>query len=498
MRVLSSDAFRKIDDYCINKLSIPELILMENAALKVIKNIDLSCDKFVIICGQGNNGGDGFAAARHLLALNKKIKVFFVGTIEKMSRSCSANYNMLKNLSVDIFFIKDYEEIKVLCNALLQWDVVIDALFGTGLSRNIEGVYKAVINTINEEAKYIISIDVPSGLNSDTGEIMGISIISNKTVTLEAYKLGFLNYMADKYTGTVVVENIGVPEFILEQFSEGRFISDSTMIRNSLIKRGKYANKGDFGRILLFAGSKGYSGAAYICTEAAVKSGGGLVTLCCPDEIMPIVNSKLTEAMTADRRDKGKIADLLNKCDAVGFGSGMGNSAETLELLQYVIMNAKVPVIIDADGINALSRNLKLLSEKKSSIIITPHLGEMSRITNLSIEYIKNNRIQVAEEFARENNIIVLLKGYNTVITDGKTTIINSTGSSAMASGGMGDCLTGIVAAFAAANKKTLAAVYCAAYVHGYAGDMLAQEMYSVNAEEVLKKLPYAIKAVEN
>lgn len=498
MRVLSSETFRKIDEYCINKLNIPELILMENAALKVIKNLDLSVDNFVVVCGQGNNGGDGFAVARHLLAQNKKINVFFVGTIEKMSESCSANYRILKNLSVDILNIKGAEEVSTLCNALLSADIVIDAMLGTGLSRVTEGILGEVIGVINENSRYTVSIDVPSGLSSDTGEVMGTSIISNKTITLEAYKVGFLNYSAEAYTGTIVVENIGVPEAILEKFGKARFIADKKMIKNNLVKRDKHAHKGDFGRVLLFAGARGYSGAAYICTEAAVKSGGGLVTLCCPKDILPIVNCKLVEAMTAVITDREKIASLIEKCDAIAFGSGMGNSSETLELLNYVIDKAKVPIIIDADGINVLSNNLNLLSKKKAPIIITPHLGEMARLTKYSIDYIRENRIKVAEEFAKQKGVIVLLKGYNTVITDGETTIINSTGSSAMASGGMGDCLTGIIAAFAAANKDSLAAVYCAAYVHGYAGDMLAEDMYSVNAAEVLQKLPYAIKLVES
>lgn len=498
MRFLRTETFRKIDKYCIQQLKISETILMENAAIKVVNNVDQNKNSFTIVCGVGNNGGDGFAAARHLIALNKKVSVFFVGVLEKMSKSCEVNYNILKNMGGQITNIANSEDVSKLEQELIKSDITIDALFGTGLSRKIENIYEAVIAAINEYSAYTIAIDVPSGLNSDTGVVMGTGVRSNRTITFQAYKEGFLNYEAEPYTGEVIVENIGIPEAVMEKCCEKKFISDSTLIGEWIIKRNRYAHKGDFGRALVFAGSKGYSGAAYICTEAAVKSGSGLTTLCCPENIMAALGGKLTEAMLVASSDKAKIAELLVKSNSIAFGPGMGLNEDTYLKLQYVLREAECPIVIDADGLNALKDNLDLLIDKKAPVVVTPHAGEMARLAKLPIDYINQNRMKAAEDFAKRYAVIVLLKGYNTIITDGKTTIINPTGSSAMASGGMGDCLTGIIAAFLAGGQDALEAASCAAYVHGYTGDRLSENMYSVTASEVIKQLPYVIKELKN
>lgn len=498
MRFLKAETFRKMDSYCIEELKLPELVLMENAALKLVKNLEADKNSIAVVCGHGNNGGDGFAAARHLFALNKTVKVFFVGVLNKMSKSCKINYNVLKNMGVQITNITSMEDISEFEQEILKSDVTIDALFGTGLSRPVEGIYESVISAINEKSHYVMSIDVPSGLNSDTGTVMGISVKSNKTVTFQAYKEGFLNYEAEAYTGEVAVENIGIPEFVMDKCCEKNFILDRALIKDSLIRRNKYAHKGDFGRLLIFAGSKGYAGAAYICTEAAVKSGTGLTTLCCPENIMPVMGSRLTEAMTVSDNDKAKAAEIIKRCSAIAIGPGIGIGEDTFGKLQYILSEARCPVVIDADGLNALSHDLTILKEKKVPVVITPHLGEMARLTKFPIDYIKDNRIKVAEDFARKYEVVVLLKGYNTIITDGTTVMINPTGSSAIASGGMGDCLTGIIAAFLAGGQNCLTAAFCAAFVHGYSGDKLAENMYSVTASQMLEQIPYTIKELQN
>jgi NAD(P)H-hydrate epimerase len=266
------------------------------------------------------------------------------------------------------------------------------------------------------------------------------------------------------------------------------------MIRDSLVTRDKYSHKGDYGRILIVAGSKGFTGAAYICTQGAVRSGAGLVTLCCDKEIQEILSSKLTEAMNITFDEKDKLQNLIEKSDVIAIGPGMGNNESTFEILKYIIKNCNKPIVIDADGINVLKGRMDIIREKKSEIIITPHLGELSRITGLSIDYLKENRLNVAKDFANENGIIVLLKGYNTIITDGKVTIINSTGNSAMASGGMGDCLTGMIASFIGQGYGPINAAYIAAFIHGYCGERLSDEMFCINASDILKNLPYVIK----
>lgn len=498
MKLATGMVMKEIDNYCIGDLKLPGIVLMENAALKVVGNLDLkNINCFAVVCGKGNNGGDGFAIARHLVVLEKKVEVFLIGTKEGMSEDCLTNYNILLNMGVNITKINNVEDVNELRDAAARCEVTIDALFGTGLSKNVDGIYDMVISVINENSSYILSVDVPSGFNSDTGKIMGNSIKANKTVTFQLYKKGFLSYGSDKYTGEVIVEAIGVPQWVVDKFHENEFIVDRQMVKEKLQVRDKYAHKGDYGRVLIAAGSKGFTGAAYICAESAVRSGAGLVTLCCSEDIQPVLSAKLVEAMTITFKERNRLKEAVEKCSAIAIGPGMGNNEETLEGVRYALKNSSCPVVIDADGINVLKDNLELIKNRENKVVLTPHLGEMSRITGLSIDYIKQNRIEVSQQFAKEYGVVVLLKGYNTVITDGTITMINPTGNSSMASGGMGDCLTGIIGSFIGQGYNPLEAAFLAAYVHGYAGDKLSEKMFCVNAEHVIENIPYVIKELQ-
>jgi NAD(P)H-hydrate epimerase len=467
---------------------------MENAALKVLRNIDMVYNSFVIVCGSGNNGGDGFALARHLHILGKKVELFLIGKESGLSGDCKINYNIVKNLGVRISYINNMEDINALRESVENCEVTIDAIFGTGLSRNIEGIYGLVIDIVNENSRYTVAVDIPSGLDSDTGKVLGNSVRANKTITFAAYKRGFLNYGSDRFTGEVVVEDIGIPQCVIEKYYEKEIILEEVLIREKLKARNKYSHKGDFGRVLLIAGSKGFTGAAYIAPEAAVKCGAGLVTLGCPEAIQPTLSSKLVEAMTISIEEDEKLKETIVKANAIAIGPGLGNNEKTLELLKYLLKNSVCPVVIDADAINVLEGNLSLLKNKNCKVILTPHHGEMSRITELSTEYILQHRLEAAKDFAKEYEVTLLLKGYNTVITDGNYTFVNPTGSSTMASGGMGDCLTGIITAFLGQKYSPIEAAAIGAYIHGYCGDRLAEDMFSVTASDVLVKLPFAIK----
>jgi NAD(P)H-hydrate epimerase len=489
---------RSIDSYCINELKIPGIVLMENAALKVVKNIDLDkYESFCIVCTKGNNGGDGFAIARHLHIFNKKIEVFLVGGKENMKPDCKVNYEILKNLGINVNSVDNVEDINDLRDSIEINEVTIDAIFGTGLSRNVEGIFDSVISIINENSRYIVSVDVPSGLDSNTGKTLGNCIKANKTVSFELYKRGFLNYGTDKFLGKIVIEKIGIPKKAIIKFHNNEFIMDKHMIKENLIKRDKYCHKGDYGKVTIFAGSKRFTGAAYICAEGAVRSGSGLVTLCCPEEIQPIVSSKLVEAITVSFEEENIVEELIEKSDAIAIGPGMGNNKNTFDILKKVINKAKNVVIIDADAINVLKDNLQVLEQKKCKIVLTPHFGEMSRITGMPIEYIKENRLEVSQNFAKENKVIVLLKGYNTIITDGVNTVINPTGNSSMASGGMGDCLTGMITSFIGQGYEVMDSVCIAAFIHGYCGEKLSKEMFCVNASHLLNNIPFAIKELQ-
>lgn len=495
MKVVTSEIMRKIDSYCIEELKIPGIVLMENAALKVIKNIDLAKNNsFTVICGKGNNGGDGLAVSRHLITLGKKAEVFLMGSDENISEDAKINAYILKNMGVKINRVSNVEDINDLRDSIVRNDITIDAIFGTGLCREVEGIYYQVISIINENSSYTLSIDVPSGFNSDTGKIMGNCVTAHKTVSFQMFKRGFLSYNTDKLTGEVVVENIGIPEAVVDKFHNNEFIMDENMIKDKFIARDKYCYKGDYGRVLIFAGSMGFSGAAYISSQSAVRTGAGLVTLCCDNSIRGILSEKLSEAMTISYDDRERLAELVEKSNAIAVGPGMGMSSQTLETLSYIIKNAECPVVIDADGINVLKDNLDILKERKKEIVITPHFGEMSRITGCSIDEIRDNRIEIAKNFAEKYGVIVLLKGYNTIISDGTTTIINPTGNSSMASGGMGDCLTGMVASLIGQGYSAFESACMAAYIHGFTGERLSKKMFCVNATHLLEELPYTMK----
>lgn len=266
------------------------------------------------------------------------------------------------------------------------------------------------------------------------------------------------------------------------------------LISSMIPIRKEDGHKGTYGRILIVAGSKGYTGAAYLSTEAALRSGGGLVTLATREDVMDIMAIKLYEAMTLGIEDDKRFMESIDKSDVIAIGPGMRNDEFTFKTVRTVLNKAKVPVVIDADGINCLQSDLDILKSSNCDIVITPHLGEMARITKLSIKYIEEHRREVAEEFAKKYGIVVLLKGKNTIITDGNKTFINPTGNSAMASGGMGDTLTGIIAALIGQGLSTLNGAACGAYIHGKAGDILGKDMYSLLARDVIDIIPSVMK----
>lgn len=498
MRIGTSSISKNIDKYYIEKIGMPGIVLMENAALKVLSHIDLSRNYYVIICGTGNNGGDGLAVARHLKVMGKNVKVFLISENKKLSEDCRINYEIFKNIGGDISLVDNFNKLDKVKDGVAKADIIIDAILGTGISRELSELYLCVIRLVNESNSDIISIDVPSGMNSDTGEIYGDCIRAHKTVTFQLYKLGFITWGSDTYTGEVIVEDIGIPLDIIKKYHNEMFMTEREQICEVIPSRKSYGFKGDYGRVLVISGSVGLSGAAYITTESIVKCGAGLVTLCTPKELQPILSEKLVEAMTVSFDDTEKLEELIKKSSVIAFGPGLGNTGNTLKLLNKVLLNAKCPLVIDADGINVLKDNIGFLKNYNYPVIITPHIGEIERICSYTKEYIIKNRVSVAKEIAKANGIIVLLKGYNTVITDGEKTYINPTGNSAMASGGMGDCLTGIIAGLIAQGIDPFKAVYSGAYIHGYIGEKLSKDSYTVIARDVIDYLPKAIMEIKD
>lgn len=498
MRIGTAKSTKILDTACVNEYKIPLIVMMENAVLSAFKHMDIEENQnYVIVSGVGNNGGDGLGIARQLLAKGKNVEVFIVGKLEKLSECSKINYNILRAMDIKVNIVENgsMDDLK---SSIKRSDIVIDCIFGTGLEREVNGIFYDVIKLINENKNKTYSIDVPSGINATTGDILGICIKADKTISFEFYKRGFLKYETKEFIGEVVVEHIGIPEYILEKYDDKEYITDIELIKNNIKAKDKFAFKSDFGKVALFAGSKGFIGAAYIATQAAVKSGSGLTTLISDSYVQDIASQKLCEAMTLDIREDKKVEKLIKGCSAIGFGCGMGDNDDTYNKLGYILKNTTCPIIIDADGLNVLKNKKELLEKNQDRIIITPHLGEMARLTGYSINYIRDNKIDVAKEFANKYKVVVLLKGYETVITNGKYTYINPTGNSAMANGGMGDTLLGMITSFVGQGMTNLMGTVCAAYIHGYIGETLSKDLYTVNATDVINLIPQIMKELSD
>ncbi len=483
---------------------VPSIVLMENAAIACVnelkKDFDLTGKSVAVFCGKGNNGGDGLAIARHLYNMGVDTGVFLVNG-NSYTGDAKINFDIVSGMDIPLDTVADTEGLE---HIIRSYDIVVDAIFGTGISGNVRGTAYDVIKIINENAKYILSVDVPSGINSDSGEICGICINADKTVTFAGYKIGMLMYPASECTGEIKVDMISMPKSAIDSQDIRVNVTDDEFIRSKIKPRKSNSHKGDYGKLLIIAGSKGMSGAAYMSAQAALKSGAGLITLASCESVNAVLEAKTTEVMTCALPDNDghisadaavKILELMENADAVLIGPGLGRSADTEEIVRCVLHNSSVPVIVDADAINAVARDKEILSECACELIFTPHTMEMSRLTGLDVSYIEENRIELSREFCEEVGAVLLLKGPHTVVTaPSLMQYINITGNPGMASGGSGDVLAGIIAALLARGIDCEAAAAAAAYIHGTAGDiaMAKYGMESMSATDVLDCLPEA------
>lgn len=503
-----AEEMRAVDRAAAQKGGIPGIVLMENAALACVRELyrdhALKGKTVAVFCGKGNNGGDGLAIARHLFVRGIDVNVFLVSG-NSFKGDAAVNYEIVKNAGIPIDTVIDCDGLEYIVRS---YDIIVDAILGTGISGTVRGMAYDVIKIINENARYILSVDVPSGINSDSGEICGVCINADKTVTFAGYKMGMFMYPAADCTGVIVPDMISVPENIIESQGLQVNVTDEGFVRSVIKKRGNNTQKGDYGRLLIIAGSAGMSGAAYMSAQAALKSGAGLVTLACCRSVNTALEAKTTEVMTLPLEDEGghisamALPEILKRLDRVGavlIGPGLGVSQDAEEILKGVLKNSRVPVIIDADAINIAARNKGMISNSSCELVFTPHAMEMSRLSGLDVAYIESNRIQVSREFSEEYGAALLLKGHHTVVTaPDLTQYINTTGNPGMASGGSGDVLAGIIAALVSRGIGCASAAAAAAYLHGAAGDMAAMRYgdESMSASDILECLPHAFRHI--
>lgn len=507
MKIVTAHTMQETDKRAIEECGIPGLRLMENAGRVCVEEI---LDTFgpkghaVILAGRGNNGGDGYVIARLLVLKGWSAKVIILAEREQISGDAAVNLEKLP-AGTAVFCTSEGQLSTLHSEEIFKADVLIDALLGTGLRSDISGIYLEAINLLNASDRPIVSIDIPSGIHGTTGRVLGDAIRANLTVTFAFAKLGLILYPGAEHTGRLVVADIGIPQHLMESAPGYDFLNEEA-IRPLLQRRDRQAHKGVFGHCLIIAGSTGKTGAAALSANSAVRAGSGLVTLAAAESIHPILEIKTTEAMTVPLPDTGSghlssssftaLEKLLPGKDAVALGPGLDRRPGTVSLIHTLVNTITLPLVIDADGLNALSEDMTVLRRKKSQqVILTPHPGEMSRLLGAAIPDVDTIRISLAQEFARDYGIYLVLKGARTIIAapDGST-VINGSGNPGMATGGMGDVLTGIIVSLLGQGYSAWDACRLGVFIHGFAADMVAADKgeIGINAGDVQEKLPYA------
>lgn len=463
---------------------------MENAALSFIRHLGGDFKKCLIVCGKGNNGGDGYAIARQLYASGKEVVVFSIDS-KNMSKDCQINYNICKNLKISM-----YDDFALLDELLMNSDIVVDAIFGTGLTSEVRGIYYKVIERINTLSKKVYSVDIPSGIDGNTGEVLGIAVRAYKTVSFVTYKKAFLNLKNRNYSGKIEVEGISLNKRdFLHLVNEYYFTEE--MLKEKIIRRNEGMHKGNFGKILLYAGSVNFPGAGVISANSCVRAGAGLVSLMSYNSTFPSLLPEVMPISITDKNENEIERQVLNS-DVVAIGPGIGKTPDSLKIMKKILSipeNEKgnvIKLVIDADGLNLLSENRDLFNKIGGRAILTPHLTEFSRLTGMTLEKLEKRgdfHFFQCKKFAEKHGAVLLLKGKNTVITNGKELYVNATGNSHMANGGMGDCLTGIITSLAGQGYSLMDSCNIGAFLHGYIGDELLKVQYIINASHIVDNM---------
>jgi hydroxyethylthiazole kinase-like uncharacterized protein yjeF len=527
MKVVTAQEMQEIDERTIKRIGIPGSVLMERAGMAVASKVKELFEKrkTIVLAGGGKNGGDGIVVARELYNSGWNVRVFLLSGRGKLGRECLFQFRIAKEYGVPMEFRSG------ITGADLHSAVVVDAMFGTGLNREITGTMAKTIAFLNNYGSPVISVDMPSGISSDTGRVMGVAVTAGYTVTFGLPKRGHLLQPGAEYTGELFVEDIGFPRDLLASKALNLELLEKEMLSHLIPARPGYSHKGDYGHVLVVAGSRGRTGAAFMTAKACMRTGAGLVTMGVPESLMNVVQGGVTEEMTLQLPDRGdgsissKAVDtilrfLSEKADVVCIGPGIGVSDETRSAMAEIVRTSRAPMVIDADGINALSEGGKhgvagILKKARAPIVLTPHPGEMARLlrsqesgvksqksgTTPGITYqipdIEEDRINIATSFAKETGTYLVLKGVPTVVAEPEgRAFINPTGNPGMATAGSGDVLSGMVASLLAQGLEPLSAATLGVFMHGRAGDIAAKDkgMHSLVASDIIESLPAAFE----
>ena len=506
---------READRFTIEDIGIPSLVLMENAGRQVVAAIEAAYEeqlagRVAVLCGRGNNGGDGFVVARTLLQRGVDTAVFVIGSLGDVRGDARTNLDILGRLGLTVVEIGDEQSWELHFSEISQCTLIVDAILGTGLKAAVNGMLETVFADVNASDIPIVAVDLPSGLSADTPHLIGDCVSAAMTVTLAAPKLPLVLPPGETHAGDVVIADIGVPYEVVEGL-EGPYVDLLTpeQLRVLIEPRAAESHKGDFGRVTVIAGSIGKTGAAMLSGMAALRSGAGLVTVATPASCLPVVASMAPELMTEALLDfdgcvaaaaVDRVMELAH--DVIACGPGLGRTREASAFVRALVDRATVPLVLDADALTLLAEEPGgLLGRDDRDVIITPHPGEMARLAGMTIDEVQANRLQVASDFATTHHVYVVLKGHRTVIaTPTGRVFINPTGNPGMATAGTGDVLTGMVAAWLAQLLDAEAACRLAVFLHGAAGDRAETEhgQIAMTSTDVLDRLGDAVNALLN
>lgn len=504
--LLNGKQMKAVDQYNIEEIGIPSLVLMERAALAVAKEAERFCPKggqALFVCGTGNNGADGLAAARMLSLHGRKAKVLIVGKKEQMSEESRVQKGILMKLGIPVYTLDSYSEYYEIEGRNAEegnkYDLIVDALFGIGLSRPLEGNAAKAVSWINQEKErgtFILSVDIPSGLSAETGHVLGTAVKADLTVTFGYEKLGMALYPGCEYAGRRLAADIG---FVEPENMEGVVRGFLPGEAGQLPCRPSDGNKGTFGRVFLAAGSVGMSGAAYLSAKAAAICGAGLVQIYTVKENVPVLQTLLPEAVVAVIGDGASEEDalaretaFLARASVLVAGPGFSTKDYAKKLLERLLKERKacgIPCVLDADALNILAENPKLFDWIDEKTILTPHMGEMARLTGKTVGELKENPIRAAEEFCRKYGVICVLKDARTVVASENGIYLNLSGNDGMATGGAGDVLSGVLGGLLAGGIKPSDAAETGVYLHGLAGDAAAERLgrHAMMAGDILE-----------
>ncbi|MDD2372147.1 MAG: NAD(P)H-hydrate dehydratase [Syntrophomonadaceae bacterium] len=491
MKLLKADEMKDIDRRASSEFGIPSLILMENAGLRTLEVIEEILGEtknrmIIILAGKGNNGGDGLVIARHLINSGAVVETYLTGQVEELTHDSRINYEILLKMGARILPLSSEKDLDRLMLSLMNADLIVDALYGIGFKGSLNPFDSRLVKMVNWCRAPVVAVDIPSGVEADTGRVHGDAIKAIHTVTFALPKIGLVLEPGKEYAGTLSVADISIPAVLLEDNSIKTNLISETMVSALLKPRSANSHKGTYGHALMLGGSPGMVGAIMMASLAALRTGAGLVTAAVPESLTVVVDSSLMEIMTAPLAETGQsaialealpaIENLLGTVSVCAIGPGLSRYPEAGAIVRYILERSGVPLVIDADGLNALENDVAILKDRQVPIVLTPHPGEMARLTGKSIEEVQSQRLEITQTYAQKWGVTLVLKGNKTILANPSGEVyININGNPGMATAGSGDVLTGIITGLIAQGLKPQDAAFAGVYLHGLAGDLAAE-----------------------